>query len=178
MPPIHLNGDAHRTPDALPAARRVHSTRAFETVLWRSQCKWPSSNYGSSQTFKGGAGWISTQSAQRTQARSPIHHQRPRVQRALSTSCARSKIVLCHLLRDLPCSRAKPTRHIWTPGIPIRNIWSRGIPIHHCWIGRMIYMRRLRPPPGHWWPPEKAQSWPRLFGQRPAGFKWIPAGLC
>ncbi|MGC0388437.1 IS256 family transposase [Bradyrhizobium sp. USDA 241] len=22
------------------------------------------------------------------------------------------------------------------------------------------------------------QSWPRLFGQRPAGFKWIPAGLC
>ncbi len=23
-----------------------------------------------------------------------------------------------------------------------------------------------------------AQSWPRLFGQRPAGFKWIPAGLC
>ncbi|MFK4512596.1 hypothetical protein [Bradyrhizobium daqingense] len=24
----------------------------------------------------------------------------------------------------------------------------------------------------------KDQSWPRLFGQRPAGFKWIPAGLC
>ncbi|MEY9237887.1 hypothetical protein ABIF68_011089 [Bradyrhizobium japonicum] len=24
----------------------------------------------------------------------------------------------------------------------------------------------------------KTQSWPRLFGQRPAGFKWIPAGLC
>ncbi|WLB91356.1 SNF2-related protein [Bradyrhizobium japonicum USDA 135] len=24
----------------------------------------------------------------------------------------------------------------------------------------------------------RAQSWPRLFGQRPAGFKWIPAGLC
>ncbi|MEY9229843.1 hypothetical protein ABIF68_009168 [Bradyrhizobium japonicum] len=23
-----------------------------------------------------------------------------------------------------------------------------------------------------------AKSWPRLFGQRPAGFKWIPAGLC
>ncbi|WLA64955.1 hypothetical protein [Bradyrhizobium diazoefficiens] len=22
------------------------------------------------------------------------------------------------------------------------------------------------------------ESWPRLFGQRPAGFKWIPAGLC
>ncbi|MEY9394941.1 beta-lactamase superfamily II metal-dependent hydrolase [Bradyrhizobium japonicum] len=22
------------------------------------------------------------------------------------------------------------------------------------------------------------KSWPRLFGQRPAGFKWIPAGLC
>ncbi|MGY3396472.1 hypothetical protein ACVWW6_009063 [Bradyrhizobium sp. USDA 3311] len=26
--------------------------------------------------------------------------------------------------------------------------------------------------------PYVAQSWPRLFGQRPAGFKWIPAGLC
>ncbi|MCP1742013.1 hypothetical protein ABIF65_002820 [Bradyrhizobium japonicum] len=25
---------------------------------------------------------------------------------------------------------------------------------------------------------EASQSWPRLFGQRPAGFKWIPAGLC
>ncbi|MBR0941876.1 Arm DNA-binding domain-containing protein [Bradyrhizobium liaoningense] len=24
----------------------------------------------------------------------------------------------------------------------------------------------------------KGESWPRLFGQRPAGFKWIPAGLC
>ncbi|MEY9422571.1 TctA family transporter [Bradyrhizobium japonicum] len=24
----------------------------------------------------------------------------------------------------------------------------------------------------------RQQSWPRLFGQRPAGFKWIPAGLC
>ncbi|MHC2585662.1 hypothetical protein [Bradyrhizobium diazoefficiens] len=24
----------------------------------------------------------------------------------------------------------------------------------------------------------EVQSWPRLFGQRPAGFKWIPAGLC
>ncbi|MCP1776793.1 hypothetical protein ACVIU4_008018 [Bradyrhizobium barranii subsp. barranii] len=23
-----------------------------------------------------------------------------------------------------------------------------------------------------------SESWPRLFGQRPAGFKWIPAGLC
>ncbi|WP_166301508.1 DUF3768 domain-containing protein [Bradyrhizobium sp. 2S1] len=22
------------------------------------------------------------------------------------------------------------------------------------------------------------ESWRRLFGQRPAGFKWIPAGLC
>lgn len=27
-------------------------------------------------------------------------------------------------------------------------------------------------------PSEIRQSWPRLFGQRPAGFKWIPAGLC
>ncbi|MHC2378763.1 glutathione peroxidase [Bradyrhizobium liaoningense] len=26
--------------------------------------------------------------------------------------------------------------------------------------------------------PKAHQSWPRLFGQRPAGFKWIPAGLC
>ncbi|MHC2502179.1 hypothetical protein ACVI8K_009095 [Bradyrhizobium barranii subsp. barranii] len=25
---------------------------------------------------------------------------------------------------------------------------------------------------------DEVQSWPRLFGQRPAGFKWIPAGLC
>ncbi|GLR98933.1 hypothetical protein [Bradyrhizobium liaoningense] len=25
---------------------------------------------------------------------------------------------------------------------------------------------------------KRLQSWPRLFGQRPAGFKWIPAGLC
>ncbi|MEY9423399.1 hypothetical protein ABIF69_009841 [Bradyrhizobium japonicum] len=25
---------------------------------------------------------------------------------------------------------------------------------------------------------EVRESWPRLFGQRPAGFKWIPAGLC
>ncbi|WP_249169748.1 DUF2235 domain-containing protein [Bradyrhizobium liaoningense] len=25
---------------------------------------------------------------------------------------------------------------------------------------------------------DHTQSWPRLFGQRPAGFKWIPAGLC
>ncbi|MEY9706288.1 tetratricopeptide (TPR) repeat protein [Bradyrhizobium diazoefficiens] len=25
---------------------------------------------------------------------------------------------------------------------------------------------------------ELRQSWPRLFGQRPAGFTWIPAGLC
>ncbi|MBR0884648.1 MULTISPECIES: hypothetical protein [Bradyrhizobium] len=28
------------------------------------------------------------------------------------------------------------------------------------------------------WQPVRHQSWPRLFGQRPAGFKWIPAGLC
>ncbi|MCP1742394.1 hypothetical protein ACVMGC_010281 [Bradyrhizobium barranii subsp. barranii] len=27
-------------------------------------------------------------------------------------------------------------------------------------------------------PPNDQESWPRLFGQRPAGFKWIPAGLC
>ncbi|MBR1034493.1 ParA family protein [Bradyrhizobium liaoningense] len=27
-------------------------------------------------------------------------------------------------------------------------------------------------------PFNKYESWPRLFGQRPAGFKWIPAGLC
>ncbi|MFK4507021.1 hypothetical protein [Bradyrhizobium daqingense] len=27
-------------------------------------------------------------------------------------------------------------------------------------------------------PADGGQSWPRLFGQRPAGFKWIPAGLC
>ncbi|MHC2711246.1 alkanesulfonate monooxygenase SsuD/methylene tetrahydromethanopterin reductase-like flavin-dependent oxidoreductase (luciferase family) [Bradyrhizobium diazoefficiens] len=26
--------------------------------------------------------------------------------------------------------------------------------------------------------PGFTESWPRLFGQRPAGFKWIPAGLC
>ncbi|WLB87544.1 hypothetical protein [Bradyrhizobium japonicum] len=26
--------------------------------------------------------------------------------------------------------------------------------------------------------PTIMKSWPRLFGQRPAGFKWIPAGLC
>ncbi|WP_375791435.1 hypothetical protein ACE102_47755 (plasmid) [Bradyrhizobium sp. vgs-9] len=25
---------------------------------------------------------------------------------------------------------------------------------------------------------QQEESWPRLFGQRPAGFKWIPAGLC
>ncbi|WLB85650.1 hypothetical protein QIH91_21960 [Bradyrhizobium japonicum USDA 135] len=25
---------------------------------------------------------------------------------------------------------------------------------------------------------QREKSWPRLFGQRPAGFKWIPAGLC
>ncbi|MHC2634588.1 transposase [Bradyrhizobium liaoningense] len=40
---------------------------------------------------------------------------------------------------------------------------------------------------GFAWPPVREgtmpvtgaqQSWPRLFGQRPAGFKWIPAGLC
>ncbi|MEY9741204.1 hypothetical protein ABIF65_000578 [Bradyrhizobium japonicum] len=27
-------------------------------------------------------------------------------------------------------------------------------------------------------PDQSKESWPRLFGQRPAGFKWIPAGLC
>ncbi|UGY23486.1 hypothetical protein HU675_0036910 [Bradyrhizobium septentrionale] len=28
---------------------------------------------------------------------------------------------------------------------------------------------------GSW---NEGKSWRRLFGQRPAGFKWIPAGLC
>ncbi len=155
MPPIHRNGDARRAPDALPAARRLHSTRAFEMFSGGRNANGLRRTMARAKLSKRNRMDFNSISPTNTSPQ-PDSPSPPAGPAGFEHQLREFEDVLRHLLRGLPCSRAKPTRHIWTPGIPIRNIWSRGIPIHHCWIGTMIYMRRLRPPPGHWWPPEKA----------------------
>ncbi|MHC2273744.1 hypothetical protein ACVME8_000355 [Bradyrhizobium diazoefficiens] len=51
-------------------------------------------------------------------------------------------------------------------------------PVPRRTIEQILGVARFAPSGANIQPWHVYESWPRLFGQRPAGFKWIPAGLC